>query len=87
MKPIKQYIKTKKSEIKENIFQDISCLELNTNLTKNQSEILLKENFYDVEIIEFEKLFNISKKMLYTSNITSLMMILTKVIRIEPPNY
>ncbi len=87
MKPINQYIKVKKGEISENIFQDISYREINTNLTKNQTENLLWESFYDVDVIEFEKSLNISKKMLYTRNITSLMMILTKVIRIEAPNY
>ena len=75
-----QQIKTnkfKKCEIlKKKFFHDIS--------KPKQSEILLKENFYDVEISKFEKSFNISKKMLYTSNITSLMMISTKVIRIQP---
>ena len=95
MKPIKQYIKTnkfKKSEkLKKKFFYLLDnlfyYLDFTKNLAKNQSEILLKENVCDVDVIEFEKSFNISRKMLYISNITSLMMTLTKVIRIEGPNY
>ena len=80
MKLIKQHIKSKKSE---NIFSHIDYL----ILKRIKSGNLLQENVCDVDVVEFEKLFNISKKMLYTRNITSLMMISTKVIRIEPPNY
>ncbi len=64
-----QHIKVKKGEISENIFQDISYREINTNLTKNQTENLLWESFYDVDVIEFKSILNLPNKILYTSNI------------------
>jgi len=69
MKFIKQVLKAKKRKINENIFQDASYREINTNLAKNQVENLLWESFNDVDVFEFKRILNLPNKILYTSNI------------------